>query len=85
MGTSVHKAYFENIPEPVWDKYSQLKKELQEHYLVIDKTREKYPDSLFYRACHLNEYGAIRFTKEVLIEMNKEWACGNTPKNKSLA
>lgn len=70
VSSPVHKNYLENIPKPIWDKYLELIKSYKKKHLVIDKTSTKYPDSLFLDATHLNEYGATRFTNEIIKEIN---------------
>ncbi len=71
VGSPVHKNYLENIPKPIWDKYLELLESYKKKCLVIDKTSNIYPDSLFLDATHLNEFGATRFTNEVISEIRK--------------
>lgn len=71
VSSPVHKNYFESIPESIWNKYTALRRNHEKEYLVIDRTREIYPDSLFLDATHLNKYGATRFTTDVVREVRK--------------
>jgi hypothetical protein len=71
VSNPVHKNYQAGIPESIWLKYSELQKNYETEFLVIDKTNEIYPDSLFLNSDHLNEDGATRFTNEVIDRLNE--------------
>jgi len=68
----VHENYLKNIPNPILSKYDFLVNEFRKKHLVIDKTRSIYADSLFLNSDHLNEYGATKFTNEVVDILNNE-------------
>jgi len=66
ISNPVHKTYYKKIPSINISAFEELKTELiSKGVMVIDKTKENYPDSLFLDVNHLNESGANRFTKEI--------------------
>ena len=52
-------------------KFDELIEVYSDEYLVFDKTRSYYPDSLYLNADHLNESGAKRFTLEFIDYLKK--------------
>ncbi len=67
----LHKSYLDNIPSPVLNSYDGLIRQLEKNYIVIDKIAERYPDEYFLNVDHLNKFGADRFTKEVIDQLNQ--------------
>jgi len=45
--------------------YKQKKMFINSNIIVLDYSNEVYPDSFFLNSDHLNEIGAIEFTKRV--------------------
>lgn len=70
VSNPVHKNYFDNIPSSIIQEYENLKNKYAKKFLVIDKTQDFYPDSLFLNSDHLNDSGAIKFTREIIDELN---------------
>ncbi len=66
----VHKNYLDNIPNQIFTEYSSLGRVYKKEHVVIDKTKDIYNDSLFLNSDHLNEYGATKFTNEVMNVLN---------------
>lgn len=63
----VHKDYYDNIPEVIMDEYGGLLTKYEDSAIVYERTENiSYPDSLFLNADHTNEYGAIRYTNELM-------------------
>lgn len=71
VSNPIHKNYLNNVPLSMIKEYKYLGNKYKEKHLVIDKTRDVYPDSLFLNSDHLNEYGAIKFTREIIDELKK--------------
>lgn len=69
----VHKNYRNNIPIETLTEYRNTISKYKKSILIIDKKEEDYPDSLFFDPDHLNSYGAEKFTKQVIKDLN-----GNT-------
>jgi hypothetical protein len=66
VSSPVHNSYYSLIPKPINERFEIEKRRLEaEGILVIDKTSDFYPDSLYLNADHLNEKGASRFSKEI--------------------
>ncbi len=66
IGTPVHNSYYTKIPTSHQKFFEKTKKELRKKgILIIDKTHEQYPDSLFFQTDHLNEKGSRRFSIEI--------------------
>lgn len=69
----VHPKYYDKIPLSLKKSYKSVKENLQlKGVLVIDKTAEFYPDSLYYDGDHLNSRGANRFSKELAAILRTE-------------
>ncbi|MEC7267650.1 MAG: hypothetical protein VXV82_03440, partial [Bacteroidota bacterium] len=66
VSNPVHEQYLNKIPDPIMQKFDELIEVYSDEYLVFDKTRSYYPDSLYLNADHLNESGAKRFTLEFI-------------------
>ena len=62
----LHQSYLNEIPSRIYKRYQDLMNEFEKEHVVINKSKETYPDELFLNVDHLNEYGADRFTKEVV-------------------
>jgi hypothetical protein len=55
------------------NKYNSLKEKYDDEAIIFDRTQGvDYPDSLLGNADHLNEKGAMRFTKEIIQYINNE-------------
>lgn len=65
ISNPVHEKYYENIPSEIIAEFENLKHKYKADLTVIDKTARYYPDSLFKDTDHLNQWGAMRFTKEI--------------------
>jgi len=66
ISSPVHETYYNKIPFINTSTFEDVKlKLISKGVMVIDKTKEHYPDSLFSNVDHLNENGANRFTKEI--------------------
>jgi hypothetical protein len=65
VSNPVHIKYLNEIPAEIMTTYRLLKEKYDTQAIIIDKTEQYYPDSLFLNADHLNWYGATVFTKDV--------------------
>ena len=69
----VYNQYLDNIPLSITRKFNALKSNYKEAVIIFDKTSNlTYSDSLFLNADHLNEYGAKRFTNELIMYLNNQ-------------
>lgn len=74
VSSPVHKNYYSHIPLRVLNAYDSLKTHYKNKTIIIDRTKEYYPDSLHLDTDHLNERGSDRFTKEVIEDLKqKRW------------
>ncbi len=73
-GSPLHKKYREHIPATLADRYNQIKARYKDQgQLIFDKTETlSYPDSLFSNTDHLNQYGANKYTNELIAYLRKE-------------
>ena len=62
----VHERYESNIPNAIHERYESVKHKYEEQLLIIDGANDLYADSLYLDADHLNGYGAMKFTTEVM-------------------
>ena len=69
VSTPVHTTYFENIPPPMMERYSDLCQHYATRHLVFNRMNKEYPDSLFFNSNHLNTLGANTFTQELIEEL----------------
>lgn len=78
----VHKDYYENIPLTILNGFLKVKDKYNDEAIIIDKTKSNYADSLFLDSDHLNVYGALRFTSELIKQLNEIRANqGRIPQN----
>ena len=72
----VYGKYHKKIPSKFKKAFNRVIRKNKNHCLIFDKTKEVYPDSLFLNSDHLNEYGAKRFSEELIEYLGKR-----SPKN----
>lgn len=68
----VYEKYLKSIPSVIINKYSTLEREYDKKHIVYNQTDKEYPDSLYLNSDHLNEYGAERFSKELVDFLKKQ-------------
>lgn len=79
VNSPVHQKYSELIPADIRKEYMQLENKYRADRVLIFRASDIYADSLFLNADHLNEYGAKRFTNELVNFLNsKSKMSGNT-------
>jgi hypothetical protein len=68
LATPVHPDYRRSIPEGIASRFAELSERLSERFegvQVIDLTRERWPDSMFYNYDHLNRRGADSLSRRL--------------------
>jgi len=70
--TPVHKDYFKKIPLNIRDSYETLVQEKIEEGVYIYRNSIEYVDSLFLNADHINYDGSIKYTKQLILDLNFE-------------
>lgn len=68
----VHKTYLNNIPDEIIKKHNELTEKYDLNHIVYNKTKDNYPDSLFLNSDHMNEYGAKKFSMELIKFLNNK-------------
>lgn len=67
VSNPVYKKYYKKIPSHIIIKYNHLKQKYEDQdILIIDKTNENIPDSLFFNSDHINGPGSEIFTKQII-------------------
>ena len=75
VSSPIHESYYRLIPLTIKTRFEELKKQFSSKgAIIIDKTIDFYPDSLYYDSDHLNIKGANRFTSEIkkMIELSQD-------------
>ena len=72
VGSPLYRKYLENIPSDIMNRYKYLVQKYSKEYIVFDRIIDYYPDSLYLDSDHLNEKGAVIFSKELIEYINKQ-------------
>ncbi|MCU0404575.1 MAG: hypothetical protein MUE99_08495, partial [Chitinophagaceae bacterium] len=71
VGSPVHSKYYQGIPQPILKKYYNIVDSYKDRAIIFSRTNDmSYPDSLFYNADHLNQFGSNRFMNEFIGFLN---------------
>jgi hypothetical protein len=66
VGSPVHTAYYKKIPSIIKKRYDEEKQRFQKNNLIIaDFTETIYDDKFYLNSDHLNEQGALKFSKSI--------------------
>lgn len=72
--TLLHDLYFERIPKYFIDGFNNLRKKyIEKGVLLLNYARADYSDDYFLNSDHLNEKGALKFSREIKNYLNERY------------